>query len=81
MPIYEYRCRACGNLTEVLVLSAKNREGPTCSSCGGTDLEKALTAPASVVMAGGTPKGGTCCGRDERCATPPCSAGGPCRRD
>ncbi len=44
MPLYEYKCRDCGRLSEVI---QKFSDDPLtdCSECGGT-LEKVLSAPA-----------------------------------
>jgi putative FmdB family regulatory protein len=81
MPIYEYKCRACGTVTEALVSSSRREEAIACRACGGRDLQKMLSAPAAVSVRKAGPKGRTCCGRDERCDAPPCSSGGSCRRD
>lgn len=43
MPIYEYRCRACGHVFEMLV---RKPAEPTCPSCASMDLERLLSAPA-----------------------------------
>jgi len=44
MPIYEYRCLACGSQVEVIHGIAA--QGPAeCAACGGA-MRKALTAPA-----------------------------------
>ncbi|RKY04859.1 zinc ribbon domain-containing protein [Candidatus Poribacteria bacterium] len=78
MPIYEYRCKECGERFETLVLS--EGEIPSCPSCGGDKVEKLISAP-QVRMDGLSPSGGlTCCGREERCEVPPCSIDGRCRR-
>jgi putative FmdB family regulatory protein len=79
MPIYEYLCRNCGERVEVLVRSGSG--APSCPQCGSPLLEKLFSAP-NVISRWGQPSGnGTCCGREERCATPPCSTGEVCRRD
>ncbi|HEM61150.1 MAG TPA: zinc ribbon domain-containing protein [Chloroflexi bacterium] len=78
MPIYEYRCRECGEKTEILVLAGSS--SATCPSCGSPLLEKLFSAP--YVMSGQTarPQGRTCCGQEERCSTPPCSTERGCTR-
>jgi putative FmdB family regulatory protein len=44
MPIYDYRCTACGR--EVEVMHGINETGPeACAHCGGT-MRKALSSPA-----------------------------------
>jgi len=77
VPIYEYRCRNCDAKFEVLV-----RAGDTviCPHCGSSSLDKLISAP--FVSSGQTARqmGHTCCGREERCATPPCSGEGECWR-
>jgi putative FmdB family regulatory protein len=77
MPIYEYRCRSCGEGFEVLVRDGK---AIACPQCGSPSVDKLLSA--AVVLSGQSIQqpGHTCCGREERCAAPPCSEGGACRR-
>jgi len=79
MPIYEYRCANCGGRVEVLVRS--RTATPSCPTCGSPLTEKLFSA--SHVLSSESPRqpGHTCCGREERCDTPPCSGGGPCHRD
>lgn len=43
MPIFEYKCRTCGNQFEALV---RKSDTPSCPSCKGSDLEKLLSLPA-----------------------------------
>ena len=43
MPIYEYRCKECGHVTEVL--EAMNARGShRCEECKGRKLEKQFSA-------------------------------------
>ena len=42
MPIYEYKCRACGHQFEKIV---RLNETPGCPECEGCDLEKLLSTP------------------------------------
>ena len=79
MPIYEYRCAHCGARAEVLV--ALGSSASYCPTCGERLTEKLVSAPNLLRRTGSErAPGGTCCGREERCDTPPCSAGGSCRR-
>lgn len=80
MPIYEYKCNSCGEVQEVLHKSMGKRESVKCSICGSDDLKR-LISVASVSMGGSSSKGLTCCGREERCSTPPCSTEAGCRRN
>jgi putative FmdB family regulatory protein len=44
MPIFEYRCTACHETCELIVLSAAD---VSCPGCGSTSLEKLVSAPAA----------------------------------
>ena len=79
MPIYEYRCATCGGRVEVLVRSTST--APVCPECGSLLTDKLFSTPHILSGQSHRQPGHTCCGRDERCDTPPCSAGGTCRRD
>lgn len=78
MPIYDYRCKECGRVSEVFV---RNIEGGAirCPHCGSEDVEKLFSASYIIRMGEAAP-GTTCCGRDSRCDTPPCSTDDVCRR-
>jgi putative FmdB family regulatory protein len=78
MPLYDYRCRDCGRTFEVFLRST-GMDPLTCPDCGGDRVERLLSAFNVVNPASG---GGatTCCGRDSRCDSPPCSADDVCRR-
>jgi len=80
MPIYEYRCNNCGTISEFLVGISSKGDTLTCKQCGSSHLEKMLSITHSLKGEKRDP-GHTCCGREERCSTPPCSTGGSCRRD
>jgi len=67
MPIYEYRCRDCGERSEYRVSAQTETAALSCRSCGGSKLEKLISAP--VISSGRSVKSGqTCCGRDQRCS-------------
>jgi putative FmdB family regulatory protein len=69
MPMYEYRCRQCGTVTEHLVMSSGEHESLLCSSCDSRDLEKIMSV--TNVSTYPSPSGGrTCCGREEQCGNP-----------
>ncbi|MEF2145589.1 MAG: zinc ribbon domain-containing protein [Desulfovibrionaceae bacterium] len=46
MPIYEYRCRACGAEYEELVLDPQ--QSPDCPVCGKKDSERLLSGFANI---------------------------------
>ena len=58
MPLFEYKCKNCGNKFERLVLH--DSEEVLCTKCFGVDVEK-LFSPFSIDMAdeicGKVPKG------------------------
>jgi putative FmdB family regulatory protein len=80
MPIYEYRCKSCGTISEFLVGINSKDQSLNCKQCGDSQLEKMISISHSSKSEKTTP-GHTCCGREERCSTPPCSTGSGCRRD
>ncbi|MFQ6037670.1 MAG: zinc ribbon domain-containing protein [Candidatus Aminicenantales bacterium] len=46
MPIYEYRCSACGRRSTFITLSIKEAYTPRCRACGSQDLEKLVSRVA-----------------------------------
>jgi len=42
MPIYEYRCEACGKKTSIITLRISDSTSVTCNSCGSERLTKLL---------------------------------------
>jgi len=79
MPIYEYKCREFGNVSEVLLRSVES-EDVKCADCGSKDVERLISASYMISTAAPV-SGSTCCGRTERCQTPPCSTGDNCRKE
>ena len=43
MPIYEYKCRKCGKLSEILQGVGSEKVAVKCGSCGSTDVEKVFS--------------------------------------
>jgi putative FmdB family regulatory protein len=77
MPIYDYKCGECGKVSEVFQRSLG--EPAKCPSCGSENVERIFSASYLIRTESTTP-GTTCCGRTERCETPPCSTDDICRR-
>jgi putative FmdB family regulatory protein len=80
MPIYEYKCIKCGEVSEFLKGVGAHTDELLCNNCGSDKLEKLISA-SSIITDGrscGSNQGLTCCGREERCDKPPCGSGGSC---
>jgi len=77
MPIYEYRCNRCGKVQEFLIIR-NSEQKIVCPNCGSSDMERVLSV-TSFTFSQRMP-GRTCCGREERCSSPPCEVEGRCRR-
>ncbi len=78
MPIYDYKCQECGRVSEIFLRSSDN-ENISCPNCGSKNLKRLISASYMIRMNASMP-GTTCCGRTERCETPPCSTDDRCRR-
>jgi putative FmdB family regulatory protein len=77
MPIYEYECGDCGKTSEYLIRNTSAIGALECPSCKSTNLKRVVSVP-SIIHESEHESGHTCCGRTERCETPPCSSGGRC---
>ncbi|MEW6487019.1 MAG: zinc ribbon domain-containing protein [Thermodesulfobacteriota bacterium] len=60
MPLYEYRCSACGERREVLARSSEAAQPPGCPVCGAS-MEKLFATVAARTKSGaagcGAPRG------------------------
>jgi len=79
MPIYDFRCHVCGEVSEFLVANFSDSRTLECPKCDSRHLERLISAPSLLRDKANAP-GITCCGRTERCETPPCSTGEGCHR-
>ena len=43
MPLYEFRCNTCNELTSALVYSWSESQQPDCSHCGGADVQRIIS--------------------------------------
>jgi len=71
MPIFEYKCQDCGEISEFLILGNDGAE-LSCKSCKGTNLSKLISAHNTSVSGnsfGGSIPGG-CCGNPNSCGSP-----------
>lgn len=48
MPIYEYRCTACGRKVTVLTLRVSEQVDPVCEHCGSRKLSRLMSRFATV---------------------------------
>jgi len=78
MPIYDFKCRECSRVSEIFVRGAN--QTARCPNCGSNNMERLISASYMIKMST-SDAGTTCCGRTERCETPPCSTEGVCRRE
>ena len=78
MPVYDFKCCDCGKVSEIL-LRSESSKAVSCPDCGSHDLERLMSAPFTMKKGTSDP-GATCCGRTERCESPPCSADDGCCR-
>lgn len=64
MPLYEFKCRQCGESSEILIIGEKDI--PECRSCGSRDLVKQISAHSSSSGSAGKGLPGmgdtACCG-------------------
>ncbi len=44
MPIYEYRCAGCGQVSSFFVRSINSPLDPSCTHCGGNDLQRRMSS-------------------------------------
>lgn len=52
MPIYEYKCKKCDRKFEQIVSGSDAEKVITCDKCQSTEVEKVISAPAGLNMAG-----------------------------
>jgi len=47
MPIYEFKCKKCGNIFEQLVFSSNRKDKVICPSCGKEDILRIFSSFSS----------------------------------
>ena len=80
MPIYEYHCNVCGKVSEILTGIVSKSDPLHCKGCGSDDMEKIMSVSSFAFADSNRASGTTCCGKAERCDTPPCHTGNACSR-
>ena len=67
MPIYEYRCPACGGQFEALLRG--DDPAPGCPTCGSA-ADRILSVTGGVRIGSAMKTGGPCCGESQMCDNP-----------
>ena len=62
MPIFEYRCRSCDEVSEIWEGVGTRNDSRECKHCGGREIERLLSP--SHPAKNPRPQGSTCCGRE-----------------
>ena len=62
MPLYEYKCRACGHRFEVLQRMGESAERVECPRCDERAAEKLLSTFAATSSGSGASAGAACGG-------------------
>lgn len=59
MPIYEFKCLKCNEVTEILVKSSQDQMEMACSKCGSENLERVISSINFSMAGGSKPAGGS----------------------
>jgi len=70
MPIYEYRCASCGQVTEILIRNAREAERVRCEQCGDSRLKRVYLSPIAPVPAPKSAEVMPCCSDGRGCSDP-----------
>ena len=82
MPIYEYKCKDCGKISEFFAGVSQQKLDIKCEYCGSRKMSKIFSKSYVITNSSviGSQGGKTCCGRDERGDSPPCADDSLCKR-
>ena len=70
MPIYDYRCKACNSIYEILHIGKENFEDIQCPKCGSSIHTKLMSVPAIITKGPiSTPCEQGACGMDKLCSS------------
>jgi len=74
MPIFEFKCKSCGKVSEFILRHNKDRNSMQCRFCGSKQLEKVFSVPSMVKAKDGSQgfprESGECCGITNPCDDP-----------
>jgi putative FmdB family regulatory protein len=76
VPLFDYRCAACGEVFEHL--QGLGEPDPARSPCCEAPVERLRSVPADFRGQFSRPACETCCGGEEGSGEPPCGGGHPC---
>lgn len=70
MPIYEYRCARCGEVSELLMLG--KGDAPMCRECGSEDMVKLMSVHNTIAPSRSfsAPAGCSGCDSQDSCGSP-----------
>ena len=60
MPVYEFRCEACGEQFELFVRSIARSGAPECPKCGSDQVAKAVSLCGASSSGSGRSTGPSC---------------------
>ncbi len=66
MPLYEYRCKTCGEVFEKMVRWSEADRNPVCPKCQSQDTQKKMSQVASFGSSSSSTSGGSSCGSSGR---------------
>ena len=70
MPIYEYKCGECGELSEFMITAQSPTEKLICKKCGSENLLRKISVPG-ILSGKSESSGHSCCGNSGKgCSTP-----------
>ena len=72
MPIYEFKCRTCGELVEFLFKNPEDQVALKCPKCGGEGLERVLST-THYAMGSDYPKGAGASSQTRTCSSGSCT--------
>ena len=70
MPIYEFKCKKCGNIFETLFYSLQEKRRVACPVCQSAKTERLMS-----VFGGKASKAGAAAGSSSSCSATSCSPG------
>lgn len=73
MPVYDYRCTACGSLYDVYHKTREVAEDVLCPTCGSAEHKKLMSVPAVAVSGNSKNESAGQCGMGDGCCGGTCS--------